>query len=41
MILIPVQLSPECVDLLDKILHVDPLKRIKIPEIQAHPWMQQ
>ncbi|GAB4821080.1 hypothetical protein N2152v2_008126 [Parachlorella kessleri] len=35
------QLSPECVDLLDKILHVDPLKRIKIPEIQAHPWMQQ
>lgn len=35
------QLSAECVDLLDGVLHIDPSKRSTIPDIQAHPWMQQ
>lgn len=37
----PLQLTPECIDLLDRILHVDPNQRLRIPEIQAHPWMNQ
>ncbi len=34
----PATLSSGCRDLLDKLLTLDPQKRITIPEIQAHPW---
>ncbi len=34
----PATLSSEVRDLLDKLLTLDPNKRITIPEIQAHPW---
>jgi serine/threonine protein kinase len=27
-------------DLMRKMLIVDPIKRVKIPEIRAHPWFQ-
>lgn len=31
-------MSPECVDLLDRIFQLNESKRIKIPEIRQHPW---
>jgi hypothetical protein len=31
--------SPEGVDLIARMLHVDPACRLSIPEILAHPWM--
>lgn len=33
-------LSPECVDLLKRMLTVDPARRITVPEIQTHGWYQ-
>ena len=32
-------ISEDAIDLIHKILQVDPLKRLNIPEIFAHPWM--
>lgn len=32
------KLSQECFDLLQKMLTVDPAKRISLPQIKAHPW---
>ena len=32
------QLTPECLDLLDKIFVIDEKKRITIEQIVAHPW---
>lgn len=34
----PKHISPECADLLRRILVPDPNKRLTIPEIQDHPW---
>lgn len=34
------QVSPECRDLIDRILVTDPDVRLGIPEIQQHPWFQ-
>lgn len=31
-------MSPECVDLLNKIFQINEAKRIKIEEIRQHPW---
>lgn len=35
-----IQLSAECLDLLSKLLVVDPNQRYTVPQIQAHPWYQ-
>ncbi|KDD75259.1 protein kinase, partial [Helicosporidium sp. ATCC 50920] len=35
---LPSHLSPAARDLIPRMLLVDPLKRITIPEIRAHPW---
>lgn len=32
------QLTPECMDLLNKIFVVDQNQRITVPNIKAHPW---
>ena len=32
------QLSPECMDLLNKIFVIDELKRITLKGIREHPW---
>ena len=32
-------ISTECIDLIDKLLTIDPKKRIKINEIFLHPWV--
>ena len=32
-------ISEECIDLIDKLLTIDPKKRIKINEIFLHPWV--
>ena len=32
-------ISAECIDLIDKLLTIDPKKRIKINEIFLHPWV--
>jgi 5'-AMP-activated protein kinase catalytic alpha subunit len=37
---IPSYVSVGAKDLMRKMLIVDPIKRIKIPEIRAHPWFQ-
>lgn len=37
---LPAHLSPGARDLISRILQVDPLKRISIDEIRAHPWFQ-
>ena len=34
-------MTPEAKDLIRKLLEVDPKKRLTIPQIMAHPWMQQ
>lgn len=34
----PKHISPECADLLRRILVSDPNKRLTIPQIQDHPW---
>lgn len=34
----PSQLSPECLDLLNRIFVVDHEQRITVEEIRAHPW---
>lgn len=34
----PANVSPECVDLFDKIFVADASKRIKIHELMSHPW---
>jgi serine/threonine-protein kinase SRK2 len=31
-------ISEECKELITRMLHRDPTKRITIPQIQAHPW---
>ena len=36
----PKRLSPECVDLINKILETDPDKRFTTEQIKAHPWYQ-
>ena len=36
---IPEKVSPYAKDLIQKMLQVDPRKRITIPEIKAHPWV--
>lgn len=33
-------LTPECKGLLNKLLHPDWTKRVKIPEIMADPWFR-
>ena len=33
-----VPISPECKDLLARILTVDPRRRITVQQIQQHPW---
>jgi len=38
---IPAHLSPNSRDLIPRMLLVDPLKRITIPEIRMHPWFLQ
>lgn len=35
----PLQLSEDCRDLLDRILTIDEKRRITIADIRAHPWM--
>ncbi|KAK1292710.1 SNF1-related protein kinase catalytic subunit alpha KIN10 [Acorus calamus] len=37
---LPSHLSPAAKDLITRILVVDPMKRITIPEIRRHPWFQ-
>ncbi len=37
--LLLLQLSPECVDLLDQMLHTDPRKRISAAAVLEHPWV--
>lgn len=37
---IPKHVSPECRDLLTKILDTDPTSRITIAQIRKHPWYQ-
>ncbi len=32
------QLTPECMDLLNKIFVIDQNQRITVPNIKAHPW---
>ncbi len=34
-------LTPECYDLLDKLLEVDPDKRITVQQVLQHPWLVQ
>lgn len=34
-------LTPECYDLLDKLLKVDPDKRITVQQVLQHPWLVQ
>ena len=34
-------LSPECNDLMVRLLEVDPDKRITVPEVLKHPWFVQ
>lgn len=36
----PNHLSESARDLISRILVVDPIKRISIPEIRRHPWFQ-
>lgn len=36
----PKRLSPECVDLINKILETDPDKRLTTDQIKEHPWYQ-
>eukprot|EP01102_Stenamoeba_stenopodia_P007926 TRINITY_DN2237_c0_g1_i1.p1 TRINITY_DN2237_c0_g1~~TRINITY_DN2237_c0_g1_i1.p1 ORF type:complete len:515 (-),score=104.42 TRINITY_DN2237_c0_g1_i1:120-1664(-) len=38
---LPKNLSPECADLIQRMLTVDPQKRITIDEIRPHPWVTQ
>lgn len=38
---LPSHLSPLTRDLVPRMLVVDPMKRITIPEIKNHPWFQQ
>ena len=38
---LPSHLSPGSRDLIPRMLLVDPLKRITIPEIRQHPWFTQ
>ncbi|EPS65955.1 hypothetical protein M569_08822, partial [Genlisea aurea] len=37
---LPSHLSPGARDLIPRMLIVDPMKRITIPEVRAHPWFQ-
>ena len=37
---IPGHVSPECKDLMKKILDTNPNTRITIPEMRNHPWYQ-
>ncbi|KAI3520865.1 hypothetical protein L1887_10317 [Cichorium endivia] len=37
---LPSHLSPGARDLIPRLLVVDPMKRMTIPEIRAHPWFQ-
>ena len=37
---LPTHLSELSRDLIPRMLVVDPLKRITIPEIRAHPWFK-
>lgn len=34
-------LTPECYDLLSRLLEVDPDKRITVPQVLQHPWFVQ
>ena len=36
--LVRAQLTPECMDLLNKIFVIDQNQRITVPNIKAHPW---
>lgn len=38
---LPKNISPECADLIQRMLTVDPQKRITIDEIRHHPWVTQ
>jgi len=35
----PILISSECMDLISKMLVMDPRDRITIPEILNHPWL--
>jgi len=37
----PQNLTPDCQDLLTKMLTVNAKKRITVPEALAHPWIKQ
>ena len=34
------QLSPDAIDLLNRILHVDPAQRATLHDVAQHPWMR-
>jgi serine/threonine protein kinase len=37
---LPCHLSMQARDLITRILKIDPLRRITVPEIRCHPWFQ-
>ena len=37
-VVFPTGITPECRDLLDRLLTLDPAHRITVAQIQAHPW---
>lgn len=38
---LPVRLSPECTDLIHRMLSYDPAGRLTVEEVMIHPWMMQ
>ncbi|XP_033896200.3 uncharacterized protein LOC117424181 [Acipenser ruthenus] len=36
---VPARISPECKDLISRMLQRDPLKRASLEEIESHPWL--
>ena len=37
---VPTDLSPECLDIIRKMLEVDPEKRLSIGDVTNHPWFK-
>nr|XP_033796812.1 SNF-related serine/threonine-protein kinase-like [Geotrypetes seraphini]XP_033796813.1 SNF-related serine/threonine-protein kinase-like [Geotrypetes seraphini] len=37
---VPQHMSPECADLISRMLQRDPLQRASLEEIESHPWLQ-
>ena len=37
----PAWLGPECLDLLQRMMHVDPVQRLDVQGVLQHPWFRE